>query len=61
VLYDSGAPDNIETLHDIPKDGESPVIELRAVGSRKIMRIDFWYDTKGPSQGHADVAAFAMK
>jgi hypothetical protein len=61
VTYDSGAPDNIETLHEIPKGEESGVIDLRGVGTRKITRIDFWYDTKGPAQGHADVAAFGMK
>jgi hypothetical protein len=61
VTYDSGAPDNIETLYDIPQGGESRIIDLRGVGERKIMRIDFWYNTKGATHGQADVAIFGMK
>ncbi|HEY2582454.1 MAG TPA: hypothetical protein VGI43_11645 [Mucilaginibacter sp.] len=61
VTYDSGAPDNIEMLYDIPQGGESRIIDLRGVGERKIMRIDFWYDTKGATHGQAEVTAFGMK
>jgi len=32
---------------NIPRGGESRVIDLRGVGKRCIRRIDFWYDTKG--------------
>lgn len=61
VTYDNGAPDNIETLTDIPQGGESRVIDLRGVGQRKIRRIDFWYDTRGVARGRANVTVFAMK
>ncbi len=60
VTYDNGAPDNIETLYDIPRGGESRVIDLRGVGERRIRRIDFWYDTQGLT-GRANVTVFAMK
>ncbi len=61
VTYQEGAPDNIETFYDIPKGGESPVIDLRGAGERKIRRIDFWYDMHGAAGGHADIAVYAMK
>jgi hypothetical protein len=61
VTYQEGAPDNIETFYDIPKGSESPVIDLRGVGERKIRRIDFWYDMHGAAGGHADIAVYAMK
>jgi len=61
VTYDNGAPDNIETLYDIPQGGESRIIDLRGVGQRKIRRIDFWYDTRGVARGRANVTVFAMK
>ncbi|WP_259067754.1 hypothetical protein HDF24_19095 [Mucilaginibacter sp. X4EP1] len=61
VTYDNGAPDNIETLYDIPQGGESRIIDLRGVGERKIRRIDFWYDTRGAARGRANVTVFAMK
>jgi hypothetical protein len=61
VTYDDGAPDNIETLFDIPQGGESRVIDLRGVGERKIRRIDFWYDTRGVTRGRANVTVFGLK
>jgi hypothetical protein len=61
VTYGDGAPDNIETLFDIPQGGESRIIDLIGVGERKIRRIDFWYDTRGIMKGWANVAIFGMK
>ena len=61
VTYADGAPDNIETLFDIPQGGESRIIDLRGAGERKIRRIDFWYDTRGVVRGKADVTVFGMK
>jgi hypothetical protein len=61
VTYADGAPDNIETLFDIPQGGESRIIDLRGAGERKIRRIDFWYDTRGVARGRADVTVFGMK
>jgi hypothetical protein len=61
VTYDNGAPDNIETMMDIPQGGESRIIDLRGVGQRRIRRIDFWYDTRGVARGRANVTVFGMK
>jgi hypothetical protein len=61
VTYDNGAPDDIPVRQNIPKGGESRVIDLRGAGKRSIRRIDFWYDTKGLGDGRADVTIFGMK
>ncbi len=61
VTYDNGMPDNIEVRQNIPKGGESRVIDLKGIGKRSIRRIDFWYDTKGFLNGKADVTVFGMK
>jgi hypothetical protein len=60
VTYDNGAPDKIEVRQNIPRGGESRVIDLRGAGKRSIRRIDFWYDTKGLMNGRADVTVFGM-
>jgi hypothetical protein len=61
VTYDNGQPDKIEIRQNIPKGGESRVIDLKGVGKRSIRRIEFWYDTKGFLSGKADVTVFGMK
>jgi len=61
VVYDNGQPDKIEIRQNIPKGGESRVIDLRGIGKRSVRRIDFWYDTKGFLSGKADVTVFGMK
>ena len=61
VTYDNGAPDKIEVRQNIPKGGESRVIDLKGIGKRSVRRIDFWYDTKGLLSGKADVTVFGMK
>ncbi len=61
VRYDDGGlPENIETRMDIPKGGESRIIDLNG-GKRKLKSIEFWYDTKGIFNGKADVTLFGMK
>ncbi len=60
VTYDNGVPDNIKVRQEIPKGGESRVIDLKG-GKRSLKRIDFWYDTKGLLNGKADVTIFGMK
>ena len=60
VSYDNGASQNVETRNDIPKGGESRVIDLNG-GKRQLRRIDFWYDTKGFLSGTADVTVYGMK
>lgn len=61
VRYDDGgAPENIEVRYNIPRGGESRVIDLRG-GRRKIKSVEFWYDTKGFLNGKADVTLFGMK
>jgi hypothetical protein len=47
VIYDNGAPDRIPVREDIPKGGESRVIDLRGAGTRSLRKIEFWYDIKG--------------
>jgi hypothetical protein len=61
VTYDNGQPDKIDIRQNIPKGGESRVIDLKGIGKRSVRRIDFWYDTKGLLSGKADVTVFGMK
>lgn len=60
VRYDDGAPENIDIRQEIPKNGESRIIDLRG-GRRKLKSIEFWYDTKGILNGTSDVTVFGMK
>jgi|SRR5271165_3768007 len=61
VTYDNGSPENIDVRQNIPQGGESRQIDLKGIGSRRIRRIDFWYDTKGLLNGKANVTVFGMK
>jgi len=61
VTYENGAPDRIEVRQNIPQGGESRVIDLRGAGTRRLRRIEFWYDTKGLLRGQAAVTVFGMK
>ncbi len=60
VRYEDGAPENIELRQDIPKGGESRVIDLKG-GKRKLKSVEFWYDTKGILNGKATLTLFGMK
>jgi hypothetical protein len=61
VTYDDGKlPEKIETRFDIPKGGESRLIDLKGF-KRKIKTIEFWYETKGFLNGKANVTVFGMK
>jgi hypothetical protein len=60
VTYDDGAPEKIDIRFDIPKGGESRVIDLRG-GRRKLRSVEFWYDTKGFLNGKAHLTLFGMK
>jgi len=61
VTYDNGQPDRIDVRQNIPKGGESRVIDLKGVGTRSLRRVEFWYDTKGLLNGKADVTLFGKK
>ena len=61
VTYDIGQPDRIDVRQNIPKGGESRVIDLKGVGTRSLRRVEFWYDTKGLLNGKADVTLFGKK
>jgi hypothetical protein len=61
VTYDNGQPDRIDVRQNIPKGGESRVIDLKGVGQRSLRKVEFWYDTKGLLNGRADVTLFGMK
>jgi hypothetical protein len=61
VRYDDGGlPENIETRFEIPKGGESRLIDLKG-RKRKIKSVEFWYDTKGFLNGKANLTLFGMK
>jgi hypothetical protein len=61
VRYDdNGAPERIEVRQEIPKGGESRVIDLRG-GKRKLKSVEFWYKDKGFMNGKADVTLFGIK
>ena len=61
VTYDNGQPDRIDVRQNIPKGGESRVIDLKGGGQRSLRRVEFWYDTKGLLNGKADVTLFGLK
>ena len=60
VTYGNGTVEKIDTRFNIPKGGESRAIDLR-FGSRKLKRVDFWYETKGIRNGRAKVTLFGIK
>ena len=61
VTYDGGgAPERIQPRFDIPKGGESRVLDLKG-GKRKLRTVEFWYDTKGFLNGKANLTLFGMK
>jgi hypothetical protein len=60
VTFEDNSLQNVETRDEIPKGGESRVIDLKG-NVRRIRRIDFWYDTAGWLQGTADVTVYGMK
>ncbi|MFM2362531.1 MAG: hypothetical protein RLZZ316_1433 [Bacteroidota bacterium] len=61
VRYDDSAlPENIDLRFNIPKGGESRIIDLRG-RKRKLKSVEFWYDTKGLFNGKADVTLFGIK
>lgn len=61
VRYDDGGlPENIDIRFNIPKGGESRVIDLKG-GRRKLKSVEFWYDTKGILNGRSDVTLMGIK
>jgi hypothetical protein len=61
VRYDDGGlPENIDIRHNIPKGGESRIIDL-AGRKRKLKQVDFWYETIGMLNGKADLSLFGIK
>ena len=61
VTYDDGgAPERIDIRYNIPRGGESRIIDLRG-GRRKLRTVDFWYDTRTFLTGQADVTLFGIK
>jgi hypothetical protein len=60
VVYDDGAPENIEVRNEIKKGGESRVIDLKG-GKRKLRSVEFWFDTKGVLNGKAEVILYGDK
>jgi sorbitol-specific phosphotransferase system component IIA len=60
VVYDDGAPENIEVKNEISKGGESRAIDLKG-GKRKLKSVEFWFDTKGVLNGKAEVILYGSK
>ena len=61
VTYDDGGlPEKIDVRSEIPKGGESRIIDLKG-GRRKLRNVQYWYDTKGILNGRANVTLFGMK
>jgi hypothetical protein len=60
VVYEDGAPENIEVKSEIPKGGESRSIDLKG-GKRKLKSVEFWFDTKGVLNGKAEVILYGEK
>jgi hypothetical protein len=60
VVYEDGAPENIDVRNDIPKGGESRSIDLKG-GKRKLKSVEFWFDTKGVLNGKAEVILYGTK
>ncbi|UZD24227.1 hypothetical protein PBT90_12610 [Algoriphagus halophytocola] len=61
VRYDDGGrPEELNTRFEIPKGGESRIIDLKG-GRRKLKSVEFWYDTKGILNGKAHVTLFGIK
>jgi hypothetical protein len=61
VRYDDGGlPENIDVRHNIPKGGESRIIDLSG-RKRKLKQVDFWFETKGMLNGKADLSLFGIK
>ena len=61
VTYENGQPDRIDVRQNISKGGESRVIDLKGRGTRRIRRIEYWYESKGLLNGTADITVFGMK
>lgn len=61
VTYDSGAADRVRVRQSIAEGGESRQISLRGAGTRRIRKIEFWYDTRGVREGKANVTVLGMK
>ena len=61
VTYENGQPDRIDVRQNISKGGESRVIDLKGRGTRRIRKIEYWYESKGLLNGTADVTVFGMK
>jgi hypothetical protein len=60
VVYEDGAPENIDVRNDIPKGGGSRSIDLKG-GKRKLKSVEFWFDTKGILNGKAEVILYGSK
>lgn len=60
VVYDTGEEEAVEAAMEIPKNGESAIVDIKS-GTRGITRIDFWYDSAEFTKGKAEVTVFGRK
>ena len=60
ALYDEDEPDRVDMRERVERNGESRAIELQSAGTRKLRKVEFWYDVAG-ARGSARVTLFGMK
>lgn len=60
ITYDGGGLQKIDIRKNIPKGGESRVIDLNG-GKRSIRKIEFWYKDTGFLNGRAKVTVLGRK
>ncbi|MHA3787538.1 DUF2541 family protein [Flavobacterium hauense] len=60
IVYNNGEQETIDIPMEIPKNGESAVVDIKS-GTRNIQRIDFWYDSTDFTSGKVEVTVFGRK
>jgi hypothetical protein len=60
IIFDKGEAQEINVRFDIPKNGESPLIDIDG-GARNIKHVDFTVDSKDFVKGNAEVTFFVRK
>ena len=60
VHFDNGDKFDVALKQNLPKGGESRVIDLPG-GSRNVKKIEFWYETKGFRKGRGTVQVWGKR
>jgi hypothetical protein len=59
VYFENGDKFDVALKQNIPKGGESRVIDLPG-GNRNVRKIEFWYETKGLRKGRGTVQVWGQ-